>query len=73
MWHQGVEPELRALLNVPDDVALSACITLGRPKGGHGPVRRRPLSEIVHEDVWGQPAAWASDPEGTRHAGGGPR
>lgn len=73
MWHQGVEQELRRLLDIPDDVALSACITLGRPRGGHGPVRRKPVSETVFDDRWGAPAAWARDPDGTRHAAGGPR
>ena len=28
MWHQGVETQLRELLDVPDNVAMSACITL---------------------------------------------
>jgi nitroreductase len=58
MWHLGVEGELRALLDIPDDVALSACITLGVPEGNHGPLRRRPLDEIVFDDVWGRSAGW---------------
>lgn len=62
MWHLGVERELRDLLGVPDEVALSACITLGRPAGRHGPVRRRPLAEVVFDDSWGAPAPWAVDP-----------
>lgn len=62
MWHLGVERELRDLLAVPDDVALSACITLGRPAGRHGPLRRRPLAEVVFEDGWGEPATWAGEP-----------
>ncbi|MFT3854644.1 MAG: nitroreductase family protein [Ilumatobacteraceae bacterium] len=65
--HHGVEPELRALLGVPDDVAMSACITLGRPAGHHGPVRRKPLAEVVYDDQWGASPAWAVDPPGTRH------
>lgn len=73
MWHQGVESELRSLLDVPDDVALSACITLGKPRGSHGPVRRKPLHDVVFDDRWGVEAEWAHDPEGTRHAGGAPR
>jgi nitroreductase len=62
MWHLGVEAELREILGVPDHVALSACITLGRPEGRHGPVRRRPLDEITFDDAWGVPAVWAADP-----------
>lgn len=67
MWHLGVEAELRALLGVPDDVAMSACITLGRPAGSHGPVRRRPLGDVVFDGAWGSAAPWAIEPEGTRH------
>ena len=70
MWHQMVEQELRELLAVPDDVALSACITLGRPAGAHGPVRRRPLHEVVFEDHWGSPADWAVDPPDPQHQQG---
>ncbi len=58
MWHFGVETELRELLEIPDGVALSACITLGVPEGRHGPVRRRPIAEIVHDGRWGEPASW---------------
>ena len=65
--HHGVEPQLRALLGVPDDVAMSACITLGVPAGHHGPVRRKPLAEVVYDDAWGESPAWAVDPPGTRH------
>lgn len=65
MWHQGVEADLRAILDIPEDVALSACITLGRPQGSHGPVRRRPIRELVFDDRWGQEAEWAHDPDGT--------
>jgi nitroreductase len=72
MWHALVEGELRELLGVPDHVALSAVIALGRPEGRHGPVRRRPLAELVHDDRWGQVAPWASDPDGTRHTAAGP-
>ncbi|HSL74820.1 MAG TPA: nitroreductase family protein [Ilumatobacteraceae bacterium] len=58
MWHLGVEAELRELLEIPDDVALSACITLGVPEGHHGPVRRKPLVEVVFDDGWGRVPAW---------------
>ena len=67
MWHQAVEPELRGLLSIPDHVALSACITLGRPVGRHGPVRRRPIGDLVFDDEWANSAGWAVDPPGTRH------
>jgi nitroreductase len=72
MWHGLVETELRALLGVPEKVFMAATITLGRPAGRHGPVRRRPLDEIVFTDRWEQRAAWAVDPPGTRHTAAGP-
>ena len=67
-----VEPELRQLLEIPDDVGMAATITLGRPEGAHGPVRRRPLSELVYAESWGEPASFAVDPPGTRHTAAGP-
>ena len=74
MWHGFVEAQLRSLLSIPDDVLLAATIPLGRPAGGgHGPVRRRPLGELVYEDSWGSSAAWAVDPPGTRFTGSGAR
>jgi nitroreductase len=72
MWHSLCEPELRRVLEIPDAVAVSATISLGRPAGAHGPVRRRPLGELVFEDRWAQPAAWAVDPDGTRFTQAGP-
>jgi nitroreductase len=71
-WHFAAEAELRALLRIPDEVDLIATITLGRPQGRHGPVRRRPLPELVFGEQWGQPPEWAVDPEGTRHTAAGP-
>lgn len=72
MWHAMVEAELRALLGFPDRVALSATIALGRPVGHHGPVRRRPIGELVFDDGWGQDAPWAVDPAGTEFTSAGP-
>ena len=65
MWHLAVEADLRALLEIPAEVALSACITLGRPAGHHGPVRRKPLDQLAFDDRWEAPARWAHDPDGT--------
>ena len=73
MWHAMVEDELRQLLEIPAEVAISATIPLGYPQGHHGPVRRRPLSELVFDDVWGQAGPWAVEPEGTEHTQAGPR
>ena len=58
MWHLGVGDELREMLEVPATVALSACITLGVPAGRHGPVKRKPLDEVVFDGRWGDRPAW---------------
>jgi nitroreductase len=71
-WQFAADAELRVLLQIPDDVELMATITLGRPQGRHGPVRRRPLPELVYGERWGQAPAWAVDPEGASHTAAGP-
>jgi nitroreductase len=71
-WNHPVDAELRQLLRIPEGVSVAGTITLGRPAGGHGPVRRRPLSELVYGDGWGEVPAWAVDPPGTRHTAAGP-
>lgn len=69
-WHRLVTDELAPLLGLPDEVSIVATIPLGRPVGHHGPVRRRPLPDLVFEDRWAEPASWAADPPGTRFTRG---
>jgi nitroreductase len=69
---QAVPDELRRILGIPDDVFLAATITLGRPVGSHGPVRRRALREVVYESRWGESPDWAVEPEGAGHTSAGP-
>lgn len=52
-WHLGVEAALHELLEIPHDVFIAGTVTIGRPEGGHGPVRRRPLRELVYAETWG--------------------
>lgn len=72
MWHHSVDPQLRGLLGIPDEATIACTITLGRPEGNHGPVRRRPLEQSVFDQSWGMVAEWAVDPPGTRHTSAGP-
>ena len=67
-----VEDELRTLLDIPEEVVMSATITLGRPEGHHGAVRRRPMGELVYGESWGRPASFAVDPPGTTYTSAGP-
>ena len=71
-WNFAVDNELRELLAVPDNTLIAGTITLGRPVGRHGPVRRRPLGELVYADRWGTPPDWAVDPPGTAFTSAGP-
>ncbi|MGO9855194.1 MAG: nitroreductase family protein [Acidimicrobiales bacterium] len=71
-WQFAADAELRALLQIPEGVEIMATITLGRPQGHHGPVRRRPLPELVYGERWGEAPAWAVDPAGVAHTAAGP-
>jgi len=51
----GGEPLLREAVGVPDDWMLAGHVVVGWPRGRHGPVRRRPVSEVVALDRWDQP------------------
>ncbi len=71
-WQVDVEDDLRELLGVPDNYIIAGTIPLGRPFGKHGPVRRRPVKELVFDDAWEQDAPWATDPPGTTFTQAGP-
>ena len=71
-FHAMAETELKALLGIPEDVFIACTVTLGRPRGGHGPVRRRPMAELIYGDRWGEPPRWAVDPPETRYTSAGP-
>ncbi len=71
-FHNAVEPQLRELLEIPEGAEISCTVTLGKPAGKHGPVRRRPMSELVFGDLWNASPDWAQDPPGTRYTSAGP-
>jgi len=71
-FHHAVDAELKQLLGIPAEVFIAATVTLGKPQGGHGPVRRRPMAELVYGEQWGVAPAWAEDPPGTRYTSAGP-
>lgn len=52
LWHRPVDAELRVAVGIPDDWLIAATVTAGWPQGGHGPVRRRPLREVLSVDRW---------------------
>jgi nitroreductase len=47
------EPEVKALLDIPDEWGTAALVPVGYPeRTGHGPTDRRPVSELVYQDRW---------------------
>ena len=40
----------------PGEWLLAGHVVIGWPRGNHGPVRRRPLGDVVDLDHWDQPA-----------------
>jgi nitroreductase len=49
------DDELRALLDLPEEVRPMAVVPLGWPARPLGPPRRRPLAERAHRDRYGNP------------------
>jgi nitroreductase len=50
------EPEVKAALSIPESWATLAMVPIGYPVGrGHGPITRRPPSELVFDDTFGAP------------------
>lgn len=55
LWHGSCEDELRSMVGIPDDWKIATLLTVGWPKGGHHPVRRKPLNQVAATDRWDQP------------------
>lgn len=52
--HKLKEPEVRAILGMPDDIVTWALIPVGYPLGKWGEPKRRPVDEITYWDTWRQ-------------------
>ncbi|BBZ63925.1 nitroreductase family protein [Mycolicibacterium monacense] len=46
------EQVLRDAIGIPDEWFLAGHLVVGWPRGSHGPVRRRPLSDVVFRNTW---------------------
>jgi nitroreductase len=55
--HLFYESEVKAALGIPPEVNTYAMLPIGYPQDGvrHGPVKRRPVSEVTYRDRWGNP------------------
>ena len=48
------EEAVKKLLSIPDDWHTCAAVPIGYPElGGHGPIKRRPITEMAYDDHWG--------------------
>lgn len=52
VWHLFRESAFRKVLGVPKDYGIYALVPMGYPIGKFGPVRRRPVGEVLHWDRW---------------------
>ena len=50
--HKGHEDDVKALLNIPENVETVALIPIGYPKGKYGPTTRRPIDDFTHYERW---------------------
>lgn len=51
-WHLFAEDEFKETVGIPKDVATYAVIPIGWPLRRFGPVRRRPVDEVIHRERW---------------------
>ena len=49
-----IQPQLRALLGIPENAQTAALVLLGLPDANFGPTRRRPVQEVTYWDRWDQ-------------------
>jgi nitroreductase len=50
--HRLAEADVRAVLDIPDDVQTWAMIPVGHPTGRWGEAERRPVEEVTYWDGW---------------------
>jgi nitroreductase len=63
--HRGFEPELKALLGIPDPVEVVSIVPLGYSADRFGPTRRKRVEEVAFLERWGVPfPPPAGDPRG---------
>ena len=51
-FHTLIESTVRTELGLPDEESLGVMVALGWPERAFGPVRRRPLDDVLHWDRW---------------------
>ena len=56
--HKRYEPEIKDLLEIPNDVETAALLPIGYPADRlrYGPTRRSAVEDVTYQDVWGRTA-----------------
>jgi nitroreductase len=52
--HAVVDERVKAMFDIPSTAQIVYCVPLGYPKGSFGEVTRKPLSEVVSGERWGE-------------------
>lgn len=52
LWQDACDAELRGLVGIPKDWKVATLLTVGWPRGGHRPVRRKPLADVAAVNHW---------------------
>ena len=50
--HLLAEAEWKRVLGIPEGVNALAVVPLGWPLGRFGPVKRKPVGEVLHRETW---------------------
>ena len=53
--HSIAEQVVRSELGIPDDVLIAATVPVGYAAVSTGPVRRRPVGEVLYRNRWEEP------------------
>jgi nitroreductase len=51
-WHLALERDFKRMLGIPRGVKTFAIVPVGWPLGRLGPVRRRPVEDVIHWQRW---------------------
>jgi nitroreductase len=51
-FHMVAEPIVREVLSLPDEVLIGTTLCVGYPGKPFGPVKRKPVAEVIHWDGW---------------------
>lgn len=54
--HMLYEPEVKAVLGIPEHISTFALMPIGYPTRRYGPLTRKPVAEVTFADGWGK--AW---------------